>query len=41
MRVTTGLSSGEGLIWAVRDPQDHDPGAHDKRLLVVELHASS
>ena len=26
-RVTTGLSSGEGLIWAVRDPQDHDPGA--------------
>ena len=35
-RVTTGLSSGEGLIWAVRDPQDQDPGAHDKRLLVVE-----
>jgi len=35
-RVTTGLSSGEGLIWAVRDPQDQDPGAQDKRLLVVE-----
>jgi len=35
-RLTTGLSSGEGLIWAVRDPQDQDPGAHDKRLLVVE-----
>ena len=35
-RVTTGLSSGEGLIWAVRDPQEQDPGAQDKRLLVVE-----
>jgi hypothetical protein len=35
-RLTTGLSSGEGLIWAVRDPQDRDPGALDKRLLVVE-----
>jgi hypothetical protein len=35
-RVMTGLSSGEGLIWAVRDPQEQDPGAHDKRLLVVE-----
>ena len=28
--------NGEGLIWAVRDPQDQDPGAQDKRLLVVE-----
>ena len=35
-RLTTGLSSGEGLIWAVRDPQEQDPGAQDKRLLVVE-----
>jgi hypothetical protein len=35
-RLTTGLSSGEGLIWAVRDPQGSDPGALDKRLLVVE-----
>jgi hypothetical protein len=35
-RLSTGLSSGEGLIWAVRDPQAHDPGAPDKRLLVVE-----
>jgi hypothetical protein len=35
-RLTTGLSSGEGLIWAVRDPQGQDPGALDKRLLVVE-----
>lgn len=35
-----GLSSGEGLIWAVRDPiagsEAQDPGAVDKRCLVVE-----
>ena len=36
LRLTTGLSSGEGLIWAVRDPQGPDPGAVDKRLLVIE-----
>lgn len=35
-RLTTGLSSGEGLIWAVRDPAGPDPGALDKRLLVIE-----
>jgi hypothetical protein len=35
-RLTTGLSSGEGLIWAVRDPHGQDPGAGDKRLLVAE-----
>jgi hypothetical protein len=35
-RLSTGLSSGEGLIWAVRDPQGQDPGAVDKRLLVIE-----
>jgi hypothetical protein len=35
-RLTTGLSSGEGLIWAVRDPQGQDAGAQDKRLLVAE-----
>jgi hypothetical protein len=35
-RTLTGLSSGEGLIWAVRDPTDHDPGITDRRLLVVE-----
>lgn len=35
-RLTTGLSSGEGLIWAVRDAQEQDRGATDKRLLVVE-----
>ncbi|MGH2944371.1 MAG: DUF3987 domain-containing protein, partial [Solirubrobacteraceae bacterium] len=35
-RLTTGLSSGEGLIWAARDCHGQDPGAPDKRLLVVE-----
>jgi len=35
-RLSTGLSSGEGLIWRVRDPQGQDPGAVDKRLLVIE-----
>lgn len=35
-RTLTGLSSGEGLIWAIRDPTDGDPGPGDRRLLVVE-----
>lgn len=35
-RILTGLSSGEGLIWSVRDPQGQDPGAADRRLLVIE-----
>ncbi|MGH9181954.1 MAG: DUF3987 domain-containing protein, partial [Acidimicrobiales bacterium] len=35
-RVRTGLSTGEGLIWAARDPSGADPGAADPRLLVVE-----
>jgi hypothetical protein len=35
-RTSTGLSSGEGLIWALRDPNGADPGAKDPRLLVVE-----
>jgi hypothetical protein len=35
-RTLTGLSSGEGLIWAVRDPAGPDPGPSDRRLLVVE-----
>lgn len=35
-RVMTGLSSGEGLIWAVRDPTSQDPGITDQRLLVIE-----
>ena len=32
----SGLSSGEGLIWAVRDGDDEDPGVFDKRLLIAE-----
>lgn len=32
----SGLSSGEGLIWAVRDEIDDDLGVQDKRLLVAE-----
>jgi hypothetical protein len=35
-RIMTGLSSGEGLIWAVRDPTSQDPGIPDQRLLVIE-----
>ncbi|MFI5142729.1 MAG: hypothetical protein ACHQHM_01725 [Thermoanaerobaculales bacterium] len=35
-RILTGLSSGEGLIWAVRDPAGSDPGPPDRRLLVLE-----
>jgi hypothetical protein len=35
-RLTTGLSSGEGLVWKVRDPAGQDPGVCDKRLLVTE-----
>lgn len=35
-RILTGLSSGEGLIWSVRDPTGQDPGIHDQRLLVIE-----
>lgn len=35
-RILTGLSSGEGLIWAVRDPSGQDPGIGDQRLLVIE-----
>lgn len=35
--VHSGLSSGEGLIWAVRDPSsEDDAGIDDKRLLVQE-----
>jgi hypothetical protein len=35
-RLTTGLSSGEGLVWTVRDPNGPDAGVADKRLLVAE-----
>lgn len=33
----SGLSSGEGLVWRLRDPVDEDdPGVNDKRLMVIE-----
>jgi len=35
-RILTGLSSGEGLVWAVRDPAESDPGISDRRLLALE-----
>lgn len=37
-RMNSGLSSGEGLIWAVRDPAGtgDDAGVADKRMLFVE-----
>ncbi len=35
-RILTGLSSGEGLIFAVRDPAGQDLGHPDQRLLVIE-----
>ena len=36
--IISGLGSGEGLIWQVRDsdPDRNDPGVEDKRLLVSE-----
>jgi len=36
--ITSGLSSGEGLIYSVRDAQagSGDPGVTDKRLMVIE-----
>jgi len=40
-RIQSGLSSGEGLIWAVRDPLKDDEGVTDKRLLVVESEFAS
>lgn len=51
LRVQAGLSSGEGLIWAVRDQivklkkngeeEIVDPGVDDKRLLVLEAEFAS
>jgi hypothetical protein len=32
----TGLSTGEGLIWHIRDPDDKGGGTDDKRLLIYE-----
>jgi len=40
--VASGLSSGEGLIWSVRDRvSKKDPGVTDKRLLLVEAEFAS
>ena len=40
--IQTGLSSGEGLIYAVRDPRGvEDPGIHEKRLLIIDEEFSS
>ena len=37
-RVASGLASGEGLVWRVRDPDTdaEDADRHDKRLLTIE-----
>jgi hypothetical protein len=35
-RLRTGLSTGEGLVFAARDPSGSDAGVADSRLLVVE-----
>lgn len=50
-RMVNGLSSGEGIIWEVRDPLESfdarqakkttDPGVQDKRLFVLEEEFSS
>jgi hypothetical protein len=40
-RILTGLSSGEGLVWAVRDPTASDPGVSDRRLLAFESEFAS
>ena len=43
LNVSSGLSSGEGLIWQVRDPisTEDDPGVHDKRLVILESEFAS
>ena len=40
-RVRTGLSSGEGIIFHMRDAEGKDPGVSDKRLLAIEQEFSS
>jgi len=40
-RILTGLSSGEELVWAVRDPTASDPGISDRRLLAFESEFAS
>jgi hypothetical protein len=39
--IESGLSSGEGLIDRVRDPDDEDAAPPDKRLLIVETELAS
>lgn len=34
--IASGLSSGEGVIWHVRDATESDPGVADKRLFIIE-----
>ena len=43
LNVSSGLSSGEGLIWQVRDPisTEDDHGVHDKRLVILESEFAS
>ncbi|HUL46767.1 MAG TPA: hypothetical protein VLV25_06690 [Steroidobacteraceae bacterium] len=40
-RILTGLVSGEGLVWAVRDPTSSDAGVPDRRLLAFEAEFAS
>lgn len=40
-QIQQGLSSGEGLIFHVRDPAGQDPGVDDKRLLAAETEFGS
>lgn len=40
-RILTGLSSGEGLVWACRDPTASDPGIADRRLVAFEAEFAS
>jgi hypothetical protein len=40
-RIKEGLSSGEGLVYCVRDADGEDPGESDKRLLIVESEFAS
>jgi hypothetical protein len=40
-RVKSGLSSGEGLIYPVRDAEGNDPGETDKRMLIIESEFAS
>jgi hypothetical protein len=35
-RISSGLVSGEGLVWALRDPDGSDAEARDPRMLLVE-----